>query len=198
MNLVDRVKNIILKPKDEWLVIDGEQTTTADLYRNYILILAAIGPICTLIGISMIGMTLPFYGTIRIGFGSALTSSIVGYGLALAGVFIVAQIINALAPSFGGQKDDMQALKVTAYAYTPAWIGGVFSLLPALSIIGLLLSIYGLYVLYLGLPVLMKAPAEKALGYTAVVIVCAIVVYIVIAWIAGSFVSMPQLTMPPR
>ena len=50
-------------------------------------------------------------------------------------------------------------------------------------------SARGLYLLYLGLPVLMKAPAEKALGYTAVVIIAAIVLFLIVGLETGTFMS---------
>ena len=181
MKLVDRVKNIILNPRSEWQVIDGETTDTATLYKEYIVILAAIGPVCGLIGMTLFGL------------GFHLGFAVVSYVLALVGVFIVSLIVNALAPTFSGQKDSVQALKVAAYASTPAWVGGVFSLIPFLGILGLLLALYGLYVLYLGLPTLMKAPQDKALGYTVVVIIAVIVVWIVIGMIAAPLLPTPEV-----
>jgi len=189
MKLVDRVKNIILSPRSEWQVIDGETTDVATLYKEYIVILAAIGPVCGLIGMTLFGI--PMLG--RPPFGSTLGFAVTSYVLALAGVFIVSLIINALAPTFSGQKDGVQALKVAAYAYTPAWVGGVFSIIPVLGVLGLLLALYGLYVLYLGLPVLMKAPQDKALGYTIVVIIVTMVVMFVFNLIAGSMLPTPEI-----
>ena len=97
------------------------------------------------------------------------------------------QIINALAPSFGGQKNDVQALKATAYSSTAAWLGGAFNLIPALALIGILVSLYSLYLLYAGLPVVMKTPKDKALGYTVVVIIAVIVVFLIIGAVSAAF-----------
>lgn len=187
MGLIDRVKNIIVQPRAEWEVIAAESTTPGELYKGYIAPLAAIGPIASFIGLSLVGMSLPGLGHYRVPIGSALTSAIVAYVFALIGVYVIALIINVLAPTFGGQKDQTQALKVAAYAYTPAWVASVLQILPSLSIIVLIASLYSLYLIYLGLPVLMKAPREKAVGYTVVVIVCAIVLGIVVSAIVGSF-----------
>src|SRR5207344_2314618 len=104
---------------------------------------------------------------------------------AIVACFVISLIINALAPSFGGQKDSAQALKVAVYSYTPAWVAGALQILPLLGILGLLAGLYGLYLLYLGLPRLMKCPADKALGYTAVVVICAIVLSVVIMSVGG-------------
>src|SRR3569832_2504681 len=97
------------------------------------------------------------------------------YVFSLIAVFIVTLIVDALAPTFGGTKNQVQALKVVAYSYTSSWVGGIFSLVPALGIIGILFGLYSLYLLYLCLPILMKSPPDKAVGYTVVVVVCAII-----------------------
>ena len=102
----------------------------------------------------------------------------------------MALIIDAFAPAFGGQKSRIQALKVSAYASTAAWCAGIFALVPPLSFLGIL-GLYSLYLLYSGLPVLMKAPQEKAAGYTALVVVCAIVLFAMIGWVSGMFVTYP-------
>jgi hypothetical protein len=190
--LVARVKGIIMQPKSEWRVIDSESTTVSQLYTGYIIPLSAIPPIASVIGLSIVGIALPFVGTYHVPFGSALTSAIARYILGLAGVYVLALIIDALAPTFGGEKGQIQALKVAAYSSTASWLAGIFALIPGLRILGLL-GLYGLYLLFTGLPALMKAPAEKAMGYTVVVIICAIVIFVVIGSIAGRFVSYPAM-----
>jgi hypothetical protein len=196
MALMDRAKKILLTPKDEWPVIDTEQASVGSLYTGYIIPLAAIGPIASIIGWSLFGMRLPFVGSMRIPIGFGIRNALISYVLGLVGVFVLALIIDALAPTFGGQKNQIQALKVAAYSYTAAWVGGIFGLIPALAILGLLAGLYSLYLLYLGLPVLMKAPQEKAAGYTAVVIVVALVLYFVIGIIVAQFAYRPAMGMP--
>jgi hypothetical protein len=120
MSLIERVKNILLKPKAEWPVIDAETTDTASLYTGYIIPLAAIGPVAGAIGMSMVGISMPFSETFRLPLGTALVHAVVSYGLALAMVYVMALIINALATTFGGRQNLNQALKVMTYAMTAA------------------------------------------------------------------------------
>ncbi|HMA04110.1 MAG: Yip1 family protein [Gemmatimonas sp.] len=177
MALVDRVKNILLSPRTEWPVIDAEPATIGSLYTGYIMPLAAIPVICQALGMSLFGVTIPFVGThYSTPIGRALASAAVLYIFSLVAVFIVALIVDGLAPTFGGTKNQVQALKVVAYSYTASWVGGIFSLFPAIGIIGVLFGLYSLYLLFLGLPVLMKSPPDKAVGYTVVVVICAIIV----------------------
>jgi hypothetical protein len=184
MALIERVKAICLKPSTEWPVIEAEQSSTQSLMTGYAVPLAAITPIASFVGGVVIGRTIPFVGSYHVPLGSGLTLAVVSYVLALVGLFVLSLIINALAPSFGGQKNSAQALKLALYAQTPAWVAGVFTILTSLSWLPIIAAIYGLYLFYLGLPVLMKNPKEKSVGYTVVVIICAIVIYVVIGVVA--------------
>jgi Yip1 domain len=190
MDLVQRVKQILLSPRTEWQVIEAEPTTKAELYKTYIIPLAAIGPISQVIGYSVFGITVPFVGTYRVPIGSAISGALVGYVLTLAGTYVLALIIDGLAPTFNGQRSQIQALKVAAYSSTASWLAGIFALIPGLRLLAIL-GLYSLYLLYLGLPIVMKSPRDKALGYTVVVIVAAIVLFMIIGVIAGRFLAVP-------
>lgn len=186
MDIVTRAKNICVTPNTEWQVIAGESTPPAALITEYAVPLAAIGAVCGLIGGSLIGRTLPFVGgTYRIPLMSGIVLAVFTFAMAIAGVFILSLIINALAPTFGGEQNSLQAMKVAVYSYTPAWIAGALQILPMLSLLAVIGALYGLYLLYLGLPRLMKCPQEKAVGYTVIVVVCAIVITIVVGAIGG-------------
>jgi hypothetical protein len=185
--LIARAKAILLTPKTEWPVIASEPTTVADLYKGYIVILAAIPAIFAFIKWSIIGVSVPFAGTMRIGMGLGLTQMVVSYVLSLVMVYILALIIDALAPTFGGQKDQTQALKTAAYAYTASWVAGVAQILPWLGMLLMIAGgIYSIYLLYLGLPNTMKAPTDKAVGYTVVVIIVGIVLGIVVGMVTAA------------
>lgn len=181
-SIVDRAKAIILTPKLEWPAIDGEPSTVKGLFTGYAMILAAIPPLATLIGGQLFG-----FGFLSISYKPALMSAIslavVQYVFSLISVFVLALIIDALAPQFGGTRSNIQATKVAVYSATASWLVGIFSLIPALSVLGLL-GLYSLYLLYTGLPVLMRAPEAKAMGYTVVTIVAAIVLSILVSVIA--------------
>lgn len=187
MNITERIKGILLRPKEEWPVIAGETTSVAELYQNYIFILAAIGPVASFIGMSLFGVGLPGGGTFRVPIARGIASAVVQYGLTLAGVYVLAYIIDALAPNFSGEKNFGQAFKLAAYSYVPGWLAGIFMLIPALGFLAIL-GLYGLYLLYLGLPVLMKSPQEKSTGYTIAVVVTAIVIFIVIGALSRIFI----------
>ena len=185
-SIVDRAKNICLTPNTEWPVIAAEPASAATLVSGYVVPLAAIGAISGFIGGSLIGHTLPLLGTYRVPLFSGLVVALFTFCMAIVGVFVLSLVINALAPTFGGEQNSTQALKLAVYSYTPAWIAGVLQIVPLLGIFAIFAALYGLYLLYLGLPRLMKVAEDKAVAYTAVVVVCAIVLSVIITVIAGT------------
>ncbi|HNY45916.1 MAG TPA: Yip1 family protein [Casimicrobium sp.] len=187
--LIERAKGICLSPKAEWEKIAAETTDVKSLYTNYAMILALIPAVCGFLGMSLIGISMPMIGTIRTPIGAGIAQLVIGYVLGLGVLYVVSLIVNALAPTFDGQKDAVQALKLVVYSSTPVWIAGVLSLVPMLGMLTIIAGLYGLYLLYVGLPVVMKNPEEKSIGYTALIIVCYIVLAMITAAVVGGLVG---------
>jgi len=170
MNLIERVKNILLKPREEWPKIAAEAATVQSLYVGYIVILAAIGPIVVVLR------------SLALGLGIGLPLAIAMYLLTLVAVSIVALIVDTLAPTFGGERNFVGSLKVVAYSYTAVWVAGIFRLIPiAGGIIGLIAAVYSIYTFYLGASPVKKCPPTKAVAYTVVVLICNILLFWVLA-----------------
>ncbi len=153
---------------------------------GYVVILAGLSALCSFIGMSLVGAG-GFGGSVRTPLLSGFVAAAVGLIMSLVGVYILALIIDALAPTFGATRSRLNAFKVAAYGGTASMLAGVLSIVPALAPIGALASLYSIYLLYLGLPVLMKCPQDKTGGYTAVVLIAAIVVSVVMSAAAGIF-----------
>jgi len=186
MDIVRRVQDILLKPKETWAVIDTEPTDTGRLFTQYLMILAAIPAVAMFIGLSLFGVG-GFGFSMRVPIVWGLTQAILSYVLSLVMVYVMALIVDALAPTFGGQKNRLQALKLVVYAFTASMIAGISYLLPSLAmLVGLLGFLYTVYLFYLGLPVLMKCPQDKAVGYTVVVGLVGLVAGMVIGAITGA------------
>ena len=187
MNLVDRAKNILLSPNSEWEVIRSESSTPSELITRYAVILAAIPAVAGFIGYYLIGLSYGF-GTIRLGIGTSLSWAILTFILSLVSVYVLGWIIDALAPSFGSTKDFVSSLKVAVYAYTAAWVAGIFHIIPSLSFLAAIAGIYSLVLMYMGLKKVKLAPDDKLIGYFVVTIIVALVLYFVIGAIIGSIV----------
>ena len=177
MDLVERAKAIILTPKTEWRTIESEPGDPPYLFSNYVAILAAIPAVCGFIGMSIVGT---HGGAHRVGIVDGLAAALVRYVLTFVMVYAIAIVTDALAPAFGGKKNPSNALKLVVYAMTPIWLAGVFLLIPGLRILAIL-GLYGLYLFWLGIPALMKAPDDKSVPYATAVALCGMLALLVIA-----------------
>jgi hypothetical protein len=177
-NLVARVKAIILTPQTEWQVIEGESGEVSVLFTQYVAILALIPAIAGFIGGVLVGGYMLF--------GGGLVVAIVTYVFSFVVVYVIALLIDVLAPSFPN------ALKLSVYSHTPAWLAGIFLIVPGLGFLRIL-GLYGLYLLWLGLPPLMRAPRDKALLYAGAVVLCAVLLVVVIGALqVAMFLSAPR------
>jgi hypothetical protein len=176
MNIVERVQRICLSPDSEWAVIASESAALPALITGYVLPLAALSAAGSFVGSLMSGLSLGF----------AVRAVILGLVMAVVGVVVLSVIIDALAPTFGAAKSSTSAVKVAAYAPTPAWVAGVFQVIPFLgTLISFIGALYALYLLYLGLMRVMKSPQGKAVAYTVVVVLIGIVVGFVASYLTA-------------
>jgi Yip1 domain len=163
LELLTRVRTIMVAPQAEWPVVAGESNDGSAI--RYTAILALIPAVARFVGGWLIG------GYTR--FLPALIGAVVAYALSFVLVLAVALAVDWLAPRFGGRRGYGQALRLTAYAFTPVWLAGVFLLVPGASFL-VLLGLYGFYLMWTGIPVLMRAPAKQILPYAAAVAGCTI------------------------
>ncbi|APV52257.1 hypothetical protein BWI17_02765 [Betaproteobacteria bacterium GR16-43] len=181
MNLIDRVKNILLTPKTEWPVIAAEPANRNDLIVKYVLVLAAIPAVISFLFSLAIGM---FFGGMGIFFASAMF--VYQLVMAILMVFVVAFIIDLFAPNFGSTKDFDQSLKVAAYSFTPAWIAGIVAFIPVLGwLVALAGIVYAVYQIYLGLLLAKKSPEDKSVIYTVAVVAVSFVFALIVGGIGG-------------
>ena len=193
MNVIERAKAILLQPAQTWPVIDAEPATVQSVYKDWLVVMAAIPAVCGFVGMSLVGVGMFGIGY-RVPIGGGLVAMVTGYLLSLIAAYVMALIVDALAPSFGGTKNLVGALKVVAYGATAVYVAGLFKLLPALGVLGILAACYSVYLMYLGLPVVMKCPQDKAPGYTAVVVVLYVVVAIVVGTVSAMFIGLGALS----
>lgn len=194
MNLIERVKKIMMSPKEEWLVIEQENTPVAKILTTYLVPLALIPAIASFIGFGLVGYSRPFVGHIAGSLSFGLIQAIMAFISPFLGVLISAFIISLLAPTFSSLKEFSKSLELVTYSFTPMLIAGIFYILPFLGIIVLLAGLYGLYILYLGFAPVLKTPEDKLTGYFVVSLVTIFVVMIIIGLIIGGIIAAFSLT----
>ena len=189
-NLIQRVINIITKPKQEWNVIAGEQPNTMKLIGGYALILALIPAISSIIKYGIIGVS--FMGYTSRSMASGIQTGLVSLLSALIGVYLLAWVIDLLAPTFDSQKNFVRSLQLAVYSYTPQWVAGILLLFGTglsmlVSIIG---AVFAIYLMAVGMPVIKNTPKEKVVGYVVLTIVAMIVIGIVVAMIIAAVLGL--------
>ena len=194
--MVGRIQRLILKPKDEWPAIDAEPMTVQGILIGWVAPLAAIGPVAHLIQGQVFPMN--FFGvTWRPPLIGSIVTAILAWALTIGLTYVWALIIDALAPSFGGTKNPISALKVAAFSATAGWIAAVLGILPALGIIGSLIGLYNIYLFWIGGPMLMKVPQDKAVGFVVVSIIVGVVA-MVVAGIVAIAIGGAMFAMTPN
>lgn len=189
MSIVDRAKNIMLNPKDEWNVIASEPATAGGLLTGYAAILAAI-PLASAIifvvalGVSAAGLGGLGGGAMTLGFSAIAAMAVIGYILSLVTLYLMAIIVNAVSTSFNGKSDLAQSMKLITYASTPTWVAGLVSWIPLLGgVISFAAIAYVVYLIYLGLQPVLGVPKEKVAGFTVVIVLIYIVISLVVSGI---------------
>ena len=188
--MIQRVKDIIFKPKETWPQIKAEATGIGQVFTGYAMILAALPAVFGLLGFTLVGQSFgPITGFFRIPFTYALVWAIVWYVLILVALYVESLVINALAPSFGSKQGSVNAYKLAVYSSTPMFVAGILNIIPALGILVFLISLYSFYLLYIGMPVMMETPKEKHVGYFVVTLIIMIIIYLIVGGISSAVMT---------
>lgn len=186
MNIGERVKRLLASPATEWPVIAAEPATMQSIFRDYAVPLAAIPAVAGFIGGSILGYSV--MGThVRVGVVPGIVSALAGFGLSLAGVYVIAMIVDALAPTFASRKNSVAATKIAAYSHTATWVAGVFLAVPGLRFLSIL-GLYGFYLFYVGLGPVLGTPPDKRLPFTLAVLVAALIVFFIVGTLVRALV----------
>ncbi|MGB7053889.1 MAG: Yip1 family protein [bacterium] len=188
--MIQRIKDILFKPKETWPQIKAEATGIGQVFTGYAMILAAFPAVFGLLGFTLVGQSFgPITGFFRIPFTYALVWAIVWYVLILVALYVEGLVINALAPSFGSKQNPVNAYKLAVYSSTPMFVAGILNIVPALGILVFLISLYSFFLLYIGMPVMMETPKEKHVGYYVVTLIVMLIIYFIVGGISSAVMT---------
>ncbi len=187
-SLFRRASAMVFHPRAAWDAIAREQFSPLLLYLEYVVPLAAIGPLATFVALHYIGRRLVPWQIYRASTGEALAQASVSFGFALAGVVLLASMIGVLAPVFGARCAFGRALRVAAYAFTPAWLAGILAVYPPLGALQLVAVAYAFYQLVLGLHAVVGVSGAKAAAYAGLAVICAVAA----GFVLGAFAARLQ------
>lgn len=197
--IIDRARNILIIPKNEWQVIDKEQANIGMILGSYVLPMCAIGGLATFIGQGLIGVRIsPVFGGTTASIKAGLIGALLFVVLTLVTVFIVAAVIDVLAESFSSQKNWGKSFQLAAYSLTAMYLGSFFLIWPPLGIIAILCSLYCIYQLYTGIPIMKKTAVDKQVAYLAVIIIVTAVCVILVGIIQSKIIQAVNTPRMPR
>jgi hypothetical protein len=190
MSIVNRAKNILISPKTEWPIIGAEPATTGGLI-TYAAILSGIAQVCGIVGgIIALSLMSSALGVAVMTPAFVIVQGVVSFILGLVVLYVMSLIAAALAPSFDGQKDSLQALKLLTYAGTAVWVAGFLAIIPGIGLIAMLVGFgYAIYLIYLGASHTVRVPDGKAGGYAAVVVIIWIVLAVIVGFLCQAILG---------
>jgi len=187
-SLFSRIVRILIKPRDEWVIIKQEKTNTLRLFVGYAVILAAIPEIARLLG--------EILGGVRDPSGRSVIFSFMGntgiyYFMGLIKVYLAVFIIFLIAPFFESKKDWIGSAKLVVYSLTPCWLAGLIFIVPnnALRVFATLAgSLYAIYLLYLGVvSPLIDTPKENSAIFIIASSGAIVLSYVILELLVDSF-----------
>jgi hypothetical protein len=185
--IITRLKNLVAEPAKEWDAIKNDPMTISDVFTTYLAVVAAVPVIAAFIGLSVVGVSAPLIGTVRVPVARGLAGAAFGYLLSLGGVFLGALVVDKLALTFKSRPGMTNAVKLVGFSSLPVWAAGVVTILPMLNPLVALAGLYAIYVCYLGLPKLMETPENKVVPYVLVTVAVMIAINVVVALLSGAF-----------
>ncbi len=199
MSIVERAKNIILKPTDEWNVIASEPATIGGLFTGYAMPLALIPLVSTILFMGLLGISaadmMGFGGGMPLDLMAIAGMAILSLIVSLVSLFVMGTMVKLVSPSFNGTSDKVQAMKLMTYASTPSWVVALLSWIPFLgAVLGFAAMVYVVYLIYCGLNPVMGVPKEKIAGFTVVIVLIYVVVALIMSGIVYStFFANPMM-----
>lgn len=169
--LVSRALGVLLAPGRAWDRVAEAPAPAGSVMRGFVAPLAAIPAICSVAGALLFGFNIANVG-LRMTPSGLILGALAGYAATLAAVWALAAFVDLVAPVFGGRRGRDEAMTLVALSATASWLGGLAEVYPSLGLpVGVLAGLWSLYVLFVGLPTMIRIPDEQRLPAFAAVLV---------------------------
>ncbi len=183
-NVITTVKNMVINPVETAEKFKAAPLTPKEMLINY------GAPIIVLASVATFILSIVFDSDSS-SIGAELNTMIIKTILGVAMLFIWAGIFNFVAKSFDGTPNFNVAFTGITLSIIPyiasTIIGGIPQLGFLITLIGLIASVYTIYIMHKVLSSFMAIPKEKAVIYSVVSIVAGIIVSIIIFALAIPF-----------
>jgi len=172
---------ILFRPNATWQKISSTADRTSNLV--YILILAVLPAIAWFYGTTRVGWSIGEGEVIKLTAASATALITLFYWAMVLAVLVIGGSIHWMAVSYGAQSTLMRGITVAGVTATPMFLAGLVGFLPVPAIdmlIGVVAVGWSLYLLYVGIPAVMKVPQERGFLFASAVVAVCLVILIAI------------------
>jgi hypothetical protein len=178
--ILSRAYGLMRNPTQEWKQIDAEETSIFQVLLGYTLPLAALFALATFLGSFLLGERMGDT-VVRPEVGPALVSAVVWTVMLTAGIGVLGLLASMIAENFEAERQDVRGVKLVAYAFTPTLVAGLVNIVPAWGVAAVAVGLGATaYVLFRGIPIIMRAPESEAQNYTATVMVLGLVLILLL------------------
>jgi hypothetical protein len=143
-----RMRNILSRPGQEWLVIGQEQPSAGNLIKPYALVMASLPPF-TALAERLLGRNVAGRQPLTLVFAT----NAVWYVVILVNIVIAASVFTVIIRSSQRRLIDLQGLQLATYSFTPLFLASALTMATAISWITYAAILYSFYLLYAGIRV---------------------------------------------
>ncbi len=185
---------ILTHPDREWESIRSDQESTSKLYLGHVFLLALIPTLSAYFGTTEVGWRIGDGAAVKLTQASAAQLCVLFYIAMLAGIFIIGKFIDFFSMTYGADESEHKGVILAAYATTPLFLVGITAIYPVLWInllAGIIAVCWSVYLLFEGLPILMKIPEDRGFMFASSVLTIGLVMLVallaisVVIWSIG-------------
>ncbi len=167
-----RVKNILVRPQQEWKVIQEERTTYGKLIGGYVTIIAAVPPLSAVAERLIFGRGIAGSSPL----GQVLVLNVLWYFMIIINMVITSAVITAVVASKEPWWFSLRGLQLASFSFTPLFLAGIPAIVPRLNWFFYPSIVYSIYLLYLGIRTMTGAAQGKAAARAAVSFFAAVLI----------------------
>jgi len=181
--MISNIIGLLIWPKSQWQSIAEKGQFGLGGAMFYILLLASIPALAWYYGATQVGWTVGDGDVIKLTQQSGQILISLFYLTMVVSLCAIGYSIHWMASTYGADSSTSKGIAIAGFTATPLFIAGVVGFIPIFWL-ALLIAIaavsYAVYLLYLGIPIVMKIPEERGFLFaSAVVAVCMVILMVI-------------------
>jgi hypothetical protein len=193
--MIGKALGILFQPTKTWQQMGEMSDSQLKPYIFYPVILAILPAVAWYYGTTQVGWTVQGGEAVKFTGDSAALIAVLFYLAQVVAVWGVGYFVHWMSATYGADSTLTKGLAVAGLCSTPILISGVIGFHPMFWLafaVGLLVVCWAVYLLYLGIPIVMRIPEERGFLFASAVVGIGLVIAVmvmgatVILWDMGS------------